>query len=221
MPIEVRATTPRDPLPPGRHKLTRDQVRRSQVDRLHGAVLESAAALGYGGVTVTDVTRRARVSRATFYEFFADKADCFTSACGRVADELSRELYDVGLGSSSWRSGLRAGMLAYLEWWAEHPAAARAVHLEMPAAGADAAAIREAYLDRFQRLLHAVALRARREEPSLPVPRTVLTRALVDAIHATTERSLRSGAATSLPDHVDELTDLAVLLLTAGPSGAD
>jgi AcrR family transcriptional regulator len=37
---------------------------------------------GYLAVTIADIVRRARVSRAAFYAHFEDKEDCFLTATG-------------------------------------------------------------------------------------------------------------------------------------------
>jgi AcrR family transcriptional regulator len=55
-------------------------VRASQVRRLRGATIAAVAEAGYAAVTVADIVRRARVSRAAFYAHFADKEDCFLAA---------------------------------------------------------------------------------------------------------------------------------------------
>ena len=67
-------------LPRGRNRLPAPDVRASQVRRLRGATIAAVAESGYAPVTVADIVRRARVSRAAFYAHFADKEDCFLAA---------------------------------------------------------------------------------------------------------------------------------------------
>jgi len=70
-------------LPSGRRGeggLTKDEVAAIQRSRILFAMAESVADQGYPSVSVADVVGRAGVSRATFYEMFDDKQDCFLAA---------------------------------------------------------------------------------------------------------------------------------------------
>jgi AcrR family transcriptional regulator len=67
-------------LPRGRSRLPVVAVRASQRERLVRAVVAAVAESGYPAVTVADIVRRARVSRAAFYTHVTDKEDCFLSA---------------------------------------------------------------------------------------------------------------------------------------------
>ena len=110
-----------EPLPRGRHKLDPDVVRASQRERLIRAILETVAEQGYEATTVPEVVARARVSRNAFYEFFADKTNCFIAACDEEASELLGVVLESA-SASSWTDALRQGTRAYLTWWAERPA---------------------------------------------------------------------------------------------------
>ena len=55
-------------------------------------MVAAVAEKGYVDVAVADVVSRARVSRATFYEQFRDKADCFVAALQACTDQLTRTL---------------------------------------------------------------------------------------------------------------------------------
>ena len=68
------------PLPRGRHSLSREEVRASQRRRMLEAMANATAEKGYVHTTVADVIKRAGVSRETFYEHFSDKEDCFIAA---------------------------------------------------------------------------------------------------------------------------------------------
>src|ERR1044072_8498006 len=66
-------------LPSGRHGLSREAVLESQRQRILDSMAELSAAQGFGEVSVAAVVERAGVSRATFYELFRDKEDCFVA----------------------------------------------------------------------------------------------------------------------------------------------
>jgi len=57
--------------------------------RLTAAMVETASEHGFLGATVARVVERAGVSRATFYEHFADRADCFRAAHRERAEAMT------------------------------------------------------------------------------------------------------------------------------------
>jgi len=71
--------------------LQRDR-KSSQLERLLSAMADVAAADGYAGATIAQVIARAGVSRPTFYDYFADKDDCFLAALGHVQERLLAEV---------------------------------------------------------------------------------------------------------------------------------
>lgn len=57
-------------------------------ERLIDAMTQTAARHGYGDASVARVIEQAGVSRATFYEHFADKEACFLAAFERAAERI-------------------------------------------------------------------------------------------------------------------------------------
>jgi AcrR family transcriptional regulator len=76
-------------------------------------------------VTVADITARARVSRRTFYELFANRDECLEAAFESVIDLLAKELADLDLERLPWRERVRAGLWAILSFFDREPALAR------------------------------------------------------------------------------------------------
>ncbi|MET0456317.1 MAG: TetR/AcrR family transcriptional regulator [Mycobacterium sp.] len=70
-------------LRPGRHQLSRDEVKDHQRERIFRALESVMSAQGYLDTSVADLIRSAGVSRQTFYELFASKQDCFLSSYRR------------------------------------------------------------------------------------------------------------------------------------------
>lgn len=201
-----------EPLPRGRHKLGPDVVRASQRRRLIRAMLETVGERGYEATTVPQVVARARVSRNAFYEFFEDKISCFIAAC----DEQAAELLNVLLAFASapgWLQALSAGARAYLEWWAERPAFARAYFTGLPVAGEPAVAQRERSYARFSDMFHELARRARAEQPGLPPLPDLAPRVLVFAITELVAAHVRAGRTERLPELEPGITQIAVKLL--------
>src|SRR2546423_1229478 len=89
---------------------------------------------GYEGTTVPQVVATARVSRNAFYEFFADKADCFIAVCDQTAEELLAELVEL-VAEPDWITAICKGMRRYLRWWQERPTISSAYLLSLPAVG--------------------------------------------------------------------------------------
>jgi AcrR family transcriptional regulator len=79
-----RTTTINTTLPKGR--------KSTQRERLLAGVITAANRNGYAHANVSAVIGEAGVSRPTFYEYFADKDDCFLAAVGWVHDRLLAEI---------------------------------------------------------------------------------------------------------------------------------
>jgi AcrR family transcriptional regulator len=194
----VQATV--DRLPRGPHSLSRAQVVEHQRERMLAAVVGAVAAKGYGSTTIGDITGRARVSRDTFYEQFANKEQCFLAAYEAIVRELLDEMVAVGTSQPSYVEGMRDGVRAYLRFWSERPEAARVCTLDILAAGEEALAHRERTLKSFARLFRTIAERAATEQPGLPTLQAVVPRASVVAALELTTEYVREDRVSALPE---------------------
>ncbi|MGH8505749.1 MAG: TetR/AcrR family transcriptional regulator, partial [Stenotrophobium sp.] len=79
-------------LPKGRHSLSREQVAASQRTRLLKAAVELGTERGFASLTLTDIVSRAGVARSTFYEYFADKQQCFLESFDYAADRVLKRV---------------------------------------------------------------------------------------------------------------------------------
>src|SRR5271165_776768 len=175
-------------LPRGPHHLSREQVENHQRGRILAAMIAAAGTKGYGSTTIGDITRRARVSRDTFYEQFANKEACFLAAYDATTRELLDQMVAAGTSQPSYVEGMRDGVRAYLKFWSERPDAARMCTIEVMAAGSEALAHREQTLRSFTNLYAVAAERAKAEQPGLPTVPGVVSRAIVvGAVELTTE----------------------------------
>lgn len=158
-------------LPRGRSRLPAEAVRTAQRQRLLRAVIAAVAQAGFRDVTVADIVRRARVSRAAFYAQFSGKEDCFLAATregGRLmADRVVAAARSLPANTPA-EDLLRAGFAAFLAFLAEEPAFARAFYIEMPAAGPQAVARIDAAQHRFAEMNRIWHDRARRDNPAWP-----------------------------------------------------
>jgi len=136
-------------LPRGRHTLTREQVRAAQSERLLAAFTELMAERGYRGVRVGEVAARAGVSRAAFYECFADKEECAFVAYDRFISVLLERLNAETSSAQDWEGFIAGLMESYLGTLQQDLVVARAFQVEMDAVGPQARDRRRRALVRF------------------------------------------------------------------------
>jgi AcrR family transcriptional regulator len=195
-------------LPRGTHGLDRDVVEASQRTRLLEAVGRAVAERGYAAATIDDVVRRAGVSKATFYEHFADKQDCFLAAYEAASEELLARVREAHASASDdWLERTRAGIHAYLRWLAADPALARVYLVEVAAAGPVALERREALRDRYAELV--------RERRGSDLPFEIF-HAVVAAVDDLVVRHIREHGAEKLPELEPVLVHLQTALLDGG-----
>jgi AcrR family transcriptional regulator len=131
----VEATTAAK-LPRGRHRLTRDEVLASQRGRMLAAMADVVGEKGYAAAAVADVIERAGVSRATFYEHFSNKEDCFIAAYDAGVEAITAVMREaLADGSGDPLDRLDRAIGAYLQALASQPGFARASLIESYAAG--------------------------------------------------------------------------------------
>src|SRR5919198_2411215 len=137
-------------LPRGRHRLTREEVLASQRGRMLEAMAHAVLEKGYVRATVADVLSRARVSRETFYEHFADKEDCFLAAYELAIEALGETIAAaIPTRRATPLTRLRRALGAYLDALAQEGAIARVFLVDVYAAGPRALARRREVMDRF------------------------------------------------------------------------
>ena len=127
--------TPAPRLRPGVSGLSRAPVGEIQRRRLLAAALDAVADVGYARTTVQQITRRAKVSRKTFYEVFADCEDCFLALLDQTLSEaglLARRAYE---SESSWRDGIRSALAQLLAFMQGDPRVSLLFLVESLAAG--------------------------------------------------------------------------------------
>jgi AcrR family transcriptional regulator len=163
------ATEELGPLPAGRHGYSREQVAHNQRERLIAGLAAAVAEKGYAGVTLTDVTREAKVSRRVFYENFEDKEECFLAAFEVVVAHL-RELVAAAVAPEpDWPLEAIAGTRAVLGFLASEPNLARLLLVESRGAGpAVAARFGEAVAELVPLL--RLGRKERRGEEGRPLP---------------------------------------------------
>jgi len=207
-------------LPRGRSRLPLPAVRASQRERLLRAVIAAVSESGYPAVTVADIVRRARVSRAAFYAHFADKEDCFLAATAEGRELMIARIVSATRALPAGACDeevLRVACRAYLAFLAGEPAFARVFYIHMPTAGPRAVDRLDAATGLFADLNRIWHQRAREHHPDWPsVPGEVYL-ALAGAGDELVRSTVRAGRADALPGLEDTLVSLHLAVLAARP----
>ena len=198
---------PLDQLPRGRHRLTREEVTASQRGRILAAMADTVAEKTFARATVTDVVKRAGVSRETFYENFSGKEDCFLAAfeagvegmMGAMREEFARSAPAGGGGTRA--DGVRHALTVYLETLASEPAVAKTFLVEVYGAGDEARRRRVAIQKRFAETI-AVLIGAETDDERFACE------AAVAAISSLVTMRVSIDQADTLPELVEPLVRL-------------
>jgi AcrR family transcriptional regulator len=96
-----------------------------QRSRLVSAAVVLVDELGWQGVSVARISARARVSRRTFYDLFADLEDCLLAVLRDTTARIATELEMADLASLAWRERVRTGLWTVLGFFDREPELAR------------------------------------------------------------------------------------------------
>lgn len=186
-----------------------------------GRLIEAMAAVvaekGFPAVTIADIVARARVSRRTFYEQFADKEECLV-ACYRV---LGERMLDVvgsvpvdGLGAREHVAAVVDALIAALT---ASPDLTHTYFLSTQAAGARARAARQEVQAGLVRLFQRVATDHGAGNRRVVVPSDMMATAVVGGIGELIAQTLERGRADQLTEIAPTVSRLmsAVLLAPA------
>jgi AcrR family transcriptional regulator len=193
--------------PPRQTDLGRGQVAEIQRSRLLAAAVEVVQDVGYARMTVARVIERAKVSRKTFYDTFADREECFLVAFEQAlehARELAVEAYEREPG---WRDGIRAALARLLIFMDDEPALAKLCMIEALCAG-------ERVLQRRAKVLEELAAvidRGRLVTQVASEPPQVTAEGIVGAVFAVVHTRLLEGRTRLLQDLLGSLMSMIVL----------
>jgi AcrR family transcriptional regulator len=188
-------------LPRGRHGLSREEVSRSQRERLLEATPRVTATLGYEATTVADILTAAGVGRESFYEIFRDRRECVLAAHQALLDDLIAKVTVAYAGDGEWVERCRATLATLLDWFAADPLAGRFLLVELAAVGPEFHARFEAGFDRFVALIDS-GLPADLPDPG-PLPTTSLA---VGAAISRVWGEVAAGRAEEVQGLLGELT---------------
>jgi AcrR family transcriptional regulator len=174
---------------------------------LLAATADAVQDVGYARMTVAHVVGRARVSRKTFYDVFADREECFVAAFEYAFSRARRVAIEAYERESCWRDGIRSALARLLMLMDEEPALARLCVVETLAAGEK---MMERRAQALEELAQAIdqgrsSTHAAREPPALTAE------GIVGAILTVLHTRLRAEGKEPLTDLHGSLMSMIVL----------
>jgi AcrR family transcriptional regulator len=112
------------------------------VGRLLDGMARAVAATGYVDATIADIVREAGVSRRTFYEHFATKAECLIALYEMASLRVLGVLRKAIDGRQHWDAQLEEALAAYFAAMAANPDLLRTLFIEILGLGSAGLAAR-------------------------------------------------------------------------------
>lgn len=187
-------------LPRGHHGVEPATIQASQRARMLYAAVVAVAERGYSETTVADICRIAHVSRKTFYEQFSSREACFLAAYEAGHRSFVRTILESQHACGDWESRLNASIRACLLFFRDNPELARALLIEVRAAGDRAWAILDEAHDRLARMQQALYRIRQTEVPDLPDLPSEVFAAMIAAIERLITYYVRSNRTVDLLD---------------------
>jgi AcrR family transcriptional regulator len=161
------------------------------------------------------------MSKATFYEHFANKEECILALFDDAAAQVNRAMAAAGQASgyASYDEHVAAGVQAFLDTLAAHRSAAQTLLVEIIGAGPRAAARRDAILEAFAGGLHRDNARTapRYAAPTFASPDDAF--AVIGAAVELVSRHLRTGRPAETSGLAPVITRLMLGALDRGRRG--
>jgi AcrR family transcriptional regulator/DNA-binding MarR family transcriptional regulator len=189
------------------NEMPRGQVTEIQRARLLAAAVEAIEEIGYARMTVTQVITRARVSRKTFYDVFADREDCFLAAFEQTHDQAWRAASEACDPESGWRERVRSGLSRLLMLMEEEPGLARLWVVEALGAGERVLERRAEALEQFANVINEGRFAANGERR----PPELAALVVVGGVFAVLHTRLLTGADEPPTDLLNSLMSIIVL----------
>lgn len=136
------------------------------------------AANGYADTTITHIVREAAVSRRTFYEHFATKAECLIALYEAASLNALKTLREAIDPERDWQVQIENAMSAYLRGLAQNPVLLRTLFVEILGLGAEGLAARR----RMSEVITDFMLKIVNGERAQPKRKAPLTRELALAV---------------------------------------
>ncbi len=140
--------------PPEKNTELQKSREGTQRERLLFGMIMAANRDGYARANVSAVIAEAGVSRPTFYEYFADKDECFCAAIDAVGKPLLERIR-ASIRDVAPEQAVRASVEALIRFTSQEPALARFLMNEPMGAGSAALDARDRGIVAIERLIQA------------------------------------------------------------------
>jgi AcrR family transcriptional regulator len=149
---------------------SRKERKQTQRDRLLAAMLSATVRKGYAGANVAEVIAHAGVSRPTFYEYFADKDDCFLAVHREISAQLIDRVSEAVCAEPPERA-VQAGARALILRAEAKPDRARFLVNETLAGGTRILDQRDRTIEQIERVIERARVKAppHASTPDLPI----------------------------------------------------
>jgi AcrR family transcriptional regulator len=194
-------------LRPGPSGLPREKVTEIQRSRMLAAAVETVEELGYARMTVAQVIGRAKVSRKTFYDVFADREDCFLAAFNQAIAHGRALVRDAYAQKPRWHEGIRAGLERSLIFLDDEPGLAKVCVVEALGAGPRVLGRRAEVLEELAKVVD----RGRSLTSASHQPPELTAEGVVGAIFAVLHTRVLEGGREPLTDLLGSLMSMVVL----------
>ena len=191
------------PVPRGRHAPPVEVRLSVQRRRLFEAAAQVFARSGYAEASAEAISREAGMSKATFYEHFANKEECILALFDEAATEVMRAMAQAAGErdeATSYEEWVKRGMRAFLDTLVAYPAESQTLLVEIIGAGPRATERRDAILDSFADALYRdnERMAPRFGAPTFADPADAFT--IIGGIIEVVSRQLRTGRPTDMRD---------------------
>ena len=132
--------------------MMQNRRKSTQRERLLAGMVAIANSGGYASANVSAVIGEAGVSRPTFYEYFADKDECFLAALADVQERLAGEIRQA-VESRAGEHALQATIGALVGFASSEPAMARFLMSEAMAGGPRALDARDEWIGEIEEMI--------------------------------------------------------------------
>ncbi len=184
---------PAPPVPRGRHAPPLEVRLERQRARLFAAAAAVFSRLGYAEASAEAISREAGMSKATFYEHFANKVECILALFDTAAEQVRLAVEASTDQGEDPQKRSQQGVHAFLSALVAFPDHARTLLVEIIGAGPRAAERRDAVMQGFADLIDH---ENRTAHERFGIPRLKSSDdayALVGAIVELASRQLRHG----------------------------
>jgi AcrR family transcriptional regulator len=143
------SATSQDDGPPTPYTIVGEGPRERLLMALAAVIREQ----GFRGTTVADVVARARTSRRTFYEHFADRGAALIALFDAVNDIAMRAIAEAVDPTAPWTTQVDQALDMHVATIGAEPALTVSFVRELPGLGDDAVAVQAAVTERFADLI--------------------------------------------------------------------